>query len=51
MAKVADRYLAGDAWNVTEKGFHPEKQRVSESIFSLSNEFMGLRGYFEEGYS
>ncbi|MBD3345641.1 MAG: family 65 glycosyl hydrolase [Chitinivibrionales bacterium] len=51
MAKVADRYLAGDSWNVVEKGFHPEKQRVSESIFSLSNEFMGLRGYFEEGYS
>lgn len=24
---------------------------VSEFIFSLSNEYMGIRGYFEEGYS
>jgi len=40
-----------DPWVVTEKGFHPGRSLVSESIFCLGNEFMGVRGYFEEGYS
>lgn len=25
--------------------------RIAESVFSLANEYMGVRGYFEEGYS
>lgn len=29
----------------------PKHGRLSESIFCLANEFMGIRGYFEEGYS
>jgi len=51
MAKVADRYLEVDPWSVVENGFSVERSRVSESIFSLSNEYMGVRGYFDEGYS
>ncbi len=51
MAKVPERYLEVDPWAVIEKGFHVERNRVSESIFSLGNEYMGVRGYFEEGYS
>jgi maltose phosphorylase len=51
MVKVADRYLDVDPWAVVERGFHPGRARVSESIFSLGNEYMGVRGYFEEGYS
>lgn len=51
MAKTAQRYLQIDPWTVTEKGFHPGRSLVSESIFSVGNEFMGVRGYFEEGYS
>ena len=51
MPKVATRYLETDPWAIVEKGFHPERQQVSESIFSLGNEYMGVRGYFEEGYS
>jgi maltose phosphorylase len=51
MAKVQDRYLVVDPWKIVEDGFHPEKSRVSESLFSLSNEHMGVRGYFEEEYS
>ncbi|MHC4115650.1 MAG: glycoside hydrolase family 65 protein [Planctomycetota bacterium] len=50
MPKVAKRYLEVEPWVVEEKGFHPEHNLVSESIFSVANEFMGLRGYFEEGY-
>ena len=51
MGKFADRYLEVSPWEVDEKGFKPEYGRVSESIFSLGNEYMGVRGYFEEGYS
>lgn len=50
MAKKADKYLLVDPWAVVEEGFHPERNRVSESIFSLGNEYMGVRGFADEGY-
>jgi maltose phosphorylase len=40
-----------DEWKIIEEGFDPKTNRFSESIFSLGNEHMGLRGFFEEGYS
>jgi len=51
MVKVSDRYLKIDPWKIIEEGFEPGHGRVSESIFSLGNEYMGIRGYFDEGYS
>jgi maltose phosphorylase len=51
MAKIADQYLTIDPWKIIESGFHAERSRVSESIFSLGNEHMGIRGSFDEGYS
>lgn len=51
MAKVADKYYSVDPWKIIEEGFDKEYSQVSESIFSLGNEYMGVRGYFEEGYS
>lgn len=45
------RYLHIDDWRIIEKGFHPDKQRASESIFALGNGRMGQRGHFEETYS
>jgi maltose phosphorylase len=50
MIKVAQQYLEVEPWLIREHGFHPERAKVSESLFSLANEFMGIRGYFEEGY-
>ncbi len=50
MAKAADKYLKVDPWAIIEEGFDPERNRVSESIFSLGNEYMGVRGYPDEGY-
>ncbi|MDR1692699.1 MAG: family 65 glycosyl hydrolase [Oscillospiraceae bacterium] len=50
MAKVADPYFIADPWKVIERGFNPAYARVSESVFSLSNETLGVRGYFDEGY-
>ena len=51
MGKTRDSYLETDPWTIVERGFHPERSRVSESIFSLANEHMGVRGSFDEGYS
>lgn len=51
MGKIADRYFQTDTWAVIEAGFRPQYSQVAESVFSLGNEFMGSRGFFEEGYS
>ena len=49
MAKTADLYFRADPWKIIEEGFDPSHARVSESVFSLANEAMGVRGYFDEG--
>lgn len=51
MAKVADIYFKVDPWKIVEEGFDPAYSRVSESVFSLGNESMGARGFFDEGGS
>lgn len=51
MAKSADIYYKVHPWKIIEEGFDKEYALVSESIFSLGNEYMGTRGNFEEGYS
>jgi maltose phosphorylase len=51
LPKTPIKHFTGDAWSIVEEGFDPAYQRVSESVFSVANEFMGVRGYFEEGYS
>ena len=51
MAKIADTYFRTDPWKIVEEGFDPAYSRVSESIFSLANENMGARGFFDEGGS
>ncbi len=48
MAKQAEKYLEVDAWSIIERGFHKTRNAVSESLFSIGNEFCGLRGYAEE---
>ena len=51
MAKAADVYFRVDPWKIIEEGFDPAYSRVSESVFSLANENMGVRGCFDEGGS
>ena len=51
MPKVTTQYLDIDPWLIRKTGFHADRAKVSESIFALGNEFMGVRGYFDEGYS
>lgn len=50
MVKEAQKYLEVDPWKLIEKGYHEERHQVSESLFSISNEYMGSRGFFDEGY-
>ncbi|MBE6312973.1 MAG: family 65 glycosyl hydrolase [Bacteroidales bacterium] len=51
MGHIADKYFKLDPWAVIEEGFDPKHGKVAESIFSLGNEYMGVRGHFDEGYS
>ena len=48
MGKVSSKYLEVDPYLIIEDGYHKDKHQVSESIFSLSNEYMGVRGFFDE---
>lgn len=47
---MIDKFLI-DGWKIIEEGFDPHTNRFCESVFTLGNEHMGLRGFFEEGYS
>lgn len=51
MGKIADIYFKTEPFAVSENGFDKAYSKVSESIFSVGNEYIGTRGYFEEGYS
>ena len=51
MPKISNKYLEIDPFKIIEKGFHKDKALVSESIFSLGNEYSGVRGFFDEDYS
>ena len=44
-------YFEVDKWKIIEKGFDPEENRVAESVMSLGNGHMGLRGNFAEKYT
>ncbi|NLJ87620.1 MAG: glycoside hydrolase family 65 protein [Epulopiscium sp.] len=40
-----------DEWKIVETNLHKENMRLAESIMSLGNGYMGMRGNFEEKYS
>lgn len=44
-------YLKKDSWHIIEENFHPDYNRISESVFSIGNGHMGQRANFEEEYS
>ena len=51
MAKISNEYLEIHPYKIIEKGFHKDRALVSESLFSLGNEYSGVRGFFDEDYS
>jgi maltose phosphorylase len=44
-------YIRHHEWKVIEDSFDPALNRVSESLFSIGNGWMGQRANFEEDYS
>ncbi|MDH5106195.1 glycoside hydrolase family 65 protein [Lentilactobacillus diolivorans] len=38
-------------WNIVTHEFNPEDKRLQESMTSLGNGYMGMRGFFDEDYS
>jgi alpha,alpha-trehalose phosphorylase len=41
-------YAAGDAWELVQNGWEPEKNIYFETILTQSNGYLGVRGYPEE---
>jgi maltose phosphorylase len=49
---LAMKELVGiDEWKIVEDGIHMHNNRFYESLMSLGNGYMGMRGNFEEGFS
>ena len=44
-------YIKKDNWKIIEDQFYPDYNEISESLFSLGNGKMGLRGNFEEDFT
>jgi trehalose/maltose hydrolase-like predicted phosphorylase len=40
-----------DPWKITERTFQANKNLHSETVFSLANGYIGIRGSFEEGFN
>ena len=38
-----------DEWKIVEKKFYPRFLAQTETIFSVSNGYLGMRGNFDEG--
>ncbi|MDR3191390.1 MAG: glycoside hydrolase family 65 protein [Lactobacillaceae bacterium] len=45
------RIFEVNPWTVTSHDLNPDDKRLQESMTSLGNEYMGMRGMFEEVYS
>ena len=44
-------YIIHDGWKIIEETFHPEYNKITESIMSLGNGRIGHRANFEERFS
>ncbi len=44
-------YIIHNDWKIIEEGFHPEENRITESLLSIGNGRSGQRANFEEKYS
>ncbi|MBM3920011.1 MAG: hypothetical protein FJ347_02165, partial [Sphingomonadales bacterium] len=44
-------YIKIHPWSIIEEGFDADRNKVSESLFSIGNGRMGQRANFEEAFS
>lgn len=49
--KKGSRYVKIDPWCIIEENFDKSNMRVLESLFTVSNGYIGTRGYFDELYT
>ena len=49
MGKTPRKHFETDKWKLTESEFSEKFSKVAESVFSLGNEYMGARGFLDEG--
>ena len=42
--------LEATGWNIIETEFNPDSLHHKETVFTLSNGYLGTRGSYEEGY-
>ena len=45
------KYVKVDEWSIIEEGLHLEENKIYESLMSIGNGHMGMRGNFEEDFS
>lgn len=48
---MKERLFNIDPWKISTHQFQPEQKRLQESLTSIGNGYMGMRGNFEEQYS
>jgi Trehalose and maltose hydrolases (possible phosphorylases) len=46
-----NKYITIDEWEIIEEGLHLEHNKIFESIMSIGNGRMGIRGNFEEDFT
>ncbi len=46
---LPEHLYPSDEWSIVERGFDQDWMGNAETVFSLSNGFLGIRGTFEEG--
>ena len=51
MGKIATKYFKTHPWQIIEDHYDKMHNRVAEAVFSLGNEYMGVRGSIDEGVS
>ncbi len=51
MDKIANARFIYTDWTITETDFDPEQLHHKETVFTIGNGYLGVRGSFEEGYS
>ena len=49
--KYMKAYIIHNEWKIIEDGFHPDENRITESLLSIGNGRCGQRANFEEKYT
>ena len=51
MSQPVNQQFAHDAWRICESAFAPEHNLLNETLFTVGNGYIGLRGGHDEGFN